>query len=212
MSPAGSSTISATTAAEICARYEPSPVVAKIECGDLTPEQLVEVLVESGLYLDAIDFLAHALPKREAVWWACLGVRHALGADLPPKEFAALKAAVEWVLEPDEPKRRAAQAAGEAADFGTAAGCAALAVYGSGGSLTPPDLPEVPPEPFMTAKAVSGSLAMASVQGDPSTIPALQRELIELGWAIAAGRTVCPAVTKTTKQPPPVPSGPPKRR
>ena len=130
------STMSTTTAAEIRARYEPSPAVARIECGDLTPRQLVDVLVESGLYLDTIDFLAHALPKREAVWWACLGVRHTLGAALPPKEFAALKAAVEWVLEPDEPKRRAAQAAGEAADFGTPAGCAALAVYGSGGSLT----------------------------------------------------------------------------
>jgi hypothetical protein len=122
---------------------------------------------------------------------------------LPPKELAAIKASVEWVLEPDEPKRRAAQAAGETADFATPAGCAALAVYGSGGSLTPPNLPDVPPEPFMTAQAVSGALALASVQGDPPGVPDLQRRLVDLGLAIAEGKVSCPTVSKKASKLPP---------
>src|SRR5262249_58560461 len=120
------------------------------------------------------------------VWWACLGVRRALGAGLPPAQRAALHAAVEWVLEPSEAKRLAAQAAGEAADFGTAAGCCALAVYGSGGSLGPSHLPEVPPEPFITAKAVSAGLAMAAGQGGPPAMPDLQRRPVALGLALPA--------------------------
>ena len=188
--------VSAKTAAEVCRNYEPSKDARKVLRDGLAPREFIDLLVQAGRFLDAVDFLAHALPRREAVWWACVGVRHAQGGDLPPKERAALKAVVEWVLEPDEPKRRAAQAAGEAADIGTPAGCAAFAVYGSGGSLTPPNLPEVPPEPFMTAKAVSGSLALASVQGDPAVMADVQRELVELGIAIAEGKVVWPAVTK----------------
>ena len=202
MSGAASNKIGARTAAEVCAHYRQSPDALKVHRPGSTPRQFVELLVQAGQYLDAIDFLAHALPKQEAVWWACLGVRHALGKTLPPLALAALKAAVEWVLEPDEPRRLAAQAAGEAADFGTPAGCVALAVYGSGGSLTPPNLPEVPPEPFMTAKAVSASLALASVQGDPGAIPQVQRQLVELGMAIGEGTMALPYAASTRVRPP----------
>jgi hypothetical protein len=188
--------ISSKTATDVCGHYEPSKKARKLLRDDLTPQQFIELLLQARQYVDAFDFLAHALPKREAIWWACLGVRHAQGVELPPNEFAALKAAVEWVLEPDEPKRRAAQAAGEAADFGTPAGCAAFAVYGSGGSLTPPNLPEVPPPPYMTAQAVSGSLTMASSQSDSVDPPDIQHELVELGIAIAEGKIVWPTATK----------------
>jgi hypothetical protein len=196
MSQKAWSKVSARTAAEVCGRYELSKDAQKVLRDGLSPQQFIELLVQAGRFLDAVEFLAHALPQREAVWWACLGVRHAQGAELPSKERAALTAAVDWALEPDEPKRRAAQAAGETADLSTPAGCAAFAVYGSGGSLAPPNLPEVPPEPFMTAKAVSGGLALASVQGDPAAIPGVQRELVELGIAIAEGKVVWPAVAK----------------
>jgi len=187
--------ISAKSAAEICALYKLSKQARTLFREDQTPSLFIETLVGDGKFLDAMTFLAYALPKREAIWWACLSVRHAQGPALPPSEFAALKAAVEWVLEPDEAKRRAAQAAGEAADFSTPAGCAALAVYGSGGSLGPPNLPEAPPEPNMTARAVSGSIVMVSVKGDPKSMLDVQRELVELGIAIAEGKYLWPVVT-----------------
>jgi hypothetical protein len=193
MSPGRLTKVAARTAGEVCGRYKPSRDAQKLLRDELPPLQFVERLLEAGQYVDAFDFLAHALPKREAVWWACLSVRHAQGAALPPREVAALKAAVEWVLQPGESQRRAAQAAGEAADFGTPAGCAALAVYGSGGSLTPPNLPEVPPEPYMTAQAAAGSITLASVQGGAETMLDVQRELVHLGLAIAEGKNTWPS-------------------
>jgi hypothetical protein len=188
--------VSCKKAEEVCSLYRLSTGARKLLRPDMTPAQFVETLIEAGQYVDAYDFLAHALPKREAIWWACLSVRHALGAALPPKQFAALKAAVEWVLEPDEPKRRAAQAAGEAADFATPAGCAALAVYGSGGSLGLAIYPDVPPSPTMTAQAVAGCITMASVQGEPATIPDVQREIALLGIVIAEGNITWQISTK----------------
>jgi hypothetical protein len=192
MTQAGFPKVSASSAAEICGRYEPSEGARRMQREGLTPRQFLELLVQAGQFRDAAEFLAHALPRREAIWWACLGVRHAYGGALPPNQVAALKAAVEWVLEPDESRRRLAQAAGEAADFGTPGGCVALAVYASGGSLIAPNLPEVAPEPYMSAQAVSASIGMASGQGDPGTVAALQRELVELGIAIAEGQVIWP--------------------
>jgi hypothetical protein len=202
--------VSAKNAAEVCGLYDLSIDAQKLLQEHLAPRQFVERLVEAERHFDALEFLAHALPKREAIWWACLAVRHAQGAELPSKESVALKATVEWVLEPDEGKRRAAQAAGEAADFGTPAGCAALAVYGSGGSLTPPNLPEAPPEPTMTAKAVSGCLALAAAKVDPADSAHVQRQLVELGIAIAEGGITLPVVTKTRAKSPAAP--PPGQR
>jgi len=111
------SKVSAKTAAEVCSRYKLTDAARKRLQDGLTPRQFVELLLQAHGYEDAFDFLAYALPRREAIWWACLTLRHILGPDLPPLEQAALKAVVEWVLQPDEAKRRAAQAAGEAIDF-----------------------------------------------------------------------------------------------
>jgi hypothetical protein len=192
--------VTAETAAEVCGRYGPSEDArALLRAGD-TPQAFVERLVQAGQYLDVYDFLAHGLPKREAIWWACLGLRHAQGPDLPPRESAALKAAIAWLVEPDDSKRRAAMAAAQAADFGTPAGCAALAVFGSGGSLSPPNLPEVPVEPYMTAQAVAGSLALASVKPPFEAVLDVQRELAALGIALAEGKVVCPAAKPPTTE------------
>ena len=35
-----------------------------------TPRQFLQLLGKQQLYSDAVRFLAHALPKREAIWWA----------------------------------------------------------------------------------------------------------------------------------------------
>ncbi len=193
--------VSYKQAEEVCVLYRVSKDARKLLGSDMTPWQFVQTLIQAGRFADAVDFLAHALPKRDAIWWACVSVRHALGPALPPPEFAALKAAVEWVLEPEEPKRRAAHAAGEAATFATPAGGVALAVFGSGGSLIPPNFPEVPPDPSMTAHAVAASINLASVQVASKTIPDVQRELVELGIAIAEGKNTWPAVTKTAGKP-----------
>jgi hypothetical protein len=38
-----------------------------------------------------IDFIAHALPAREAVWWGCLCLQHACGSNLSPADKAPAK-------------------------------------------------------------------------------------------------------------------------
>src|SRR5438128_432587 len=108
------------------------------------PVAYVEQLALEGLAPDGLEFIAHWLPKRAAIWWGCLCLWHVGRPTLPAPEDAALRAVVQWVREPNEPRRLALEAAAEAAgNLRTAAGGLARAAFFSGGSLVPPGLPVV---------------------------------------------------------------------
>jgi hypothetical protein len=146
--------------------------------------EFVTALLNAELFPDAVRFVAHALPKREAVWWALLCAREAAG-DAPSADVrAALDATDVWVRHPADEQRRAAMAAAQKATFQTAAGCAGLAAFLSGGSLSVPGQPEVPPGPFLTAKAVTGGVSIASIGVDPKTAPERFRRYVEQGLHI----------------------------
>ncbi|MBZ5585801.1 MAG: hypothetical protein LAQ30_27140 [Acidobacteriia bacterium] len=138
---------------------------------DTDPREYVGLLVERKLYPDAVRFLAHALPKREAVWWAWVSARRTAGEKPAPPIKAALDATERWIAQPTEPNRRAAMAAAEKAGFDNAAGCAGLGAFFSGGSLGPPELPPVPPGEYLTAKAVAGAVIFAAVGSEPEKAP-----------------------------------------
>jgi hypothetical protein len=134
-----------------------------------------------ALYPDAVRFIAHALPKREAVWWGWVCARRSAGENPPPKIKAALDATEKWIAQPSEDNRRSAMAAAQKAELGTAAGCAGLAAFFSGGSLAPPDAPLVPPGEFLAAKAVSGAVIFAAVAKEPERAPERFRSFVAQG-------------------------------
>jgi hypothetical protein len=195
MNPRKLPKIQAATA-DICRPIPLSAESRQLLRDGLTPGEYFDLLVEKKQYVAAVDLVAYGLPKREAVWWACLCVRTAYGSAIPAPQAAALKGAVQWVLDPSEENRLAAQAPGEGAGYNTAAGCAAMAAFGADGSLNPPNLPAVPPNPLMTAQAVSGAVLLAAAQGDPANVLANQRRFAELGADIASGKHLWPATTK----------------
>src|SRR5450759_202773 len=148
---------------------------------DLHPLDFVPLLMEKALFADAVRFIAHALPKREAVWWGWVCARRAAGENPPPKIRAALDATERWVAQPNEDNRRSAMEAAQKAELGTAAGCAGLAAFFSGGSLAPPDAPAVPPGEFLAAKAVSGAVIFAAVAKEPERAPEKFRSFVAQG-------------------------------
>ena len=75
---------------------------------DRTPSEYFDQLVSQEQYVKAVQFLAHALPKRAAVWWGCLCVWHVARPEPPELVATVLRGALRWVLEPSEENRRAA--------------------------------------------------------------------------------------------------------
>jgi len=187
MSSNGLVKVTAKTAAEVCKHFSLGEEAKKLLRDGLTPVQFLDTLMEKQQFVDAVRFLAHALPKREAVWWACLCGRAVAGSNAAPKIAAALQAAEKWVVDPSEENRRAAMPAAEAAEFKTPAGCAAVAAFWSGGSLGPPSAPVVPPDPYLTAHGVAGAVMVAAVQSEPEKAPEKYRKFLAQGIEVAKG-------------------------
>jgi len=181
--------IGARTALEVCQRFDIGDDARKYLKPEASPLQYLEVLKGKKLYSAAVQFLAHALPKQEAVWWTCVCAR---GAGTEPGS-AALRAAEAWVADPSEKNRRAAQPAALADGVHTAAGCAAMAAFVSGGSLGSPEAPPVPPAEHLTSSTVAaGVLFAALAKGGGDRMPEHLSLFLENGLEVAEGTRLWP--------------------
>jgi hypothetical protein len=181
-------TIRAATAAEICAHFDLKSGARQLMRDGMDLGEFVDALTANKQYLAGIDFVAHALPAREGIWWGCLCVQHACGDALSAPDWAACRAAAKWVLRPTEENRAAAKAPAEVAGLGSPAGALAVAANQTGGNIAPPKAPPMAPGPFAPAKAVAMAVKLAATKGDPVRILDRQRSYFELGIAVAEGR------------------------
>jgi len=127
----------------------------------------LSALMAAELMTDAVGVMARALPKREAVWWACLAARTLVDAQTPPAVVAAIEAAEAWVYRPSEETRRAAMDRAQATKFDHPGVWAAVGAFWSGGSMAPPNLPAVPPAEHLTSIAVAGAVNLSAVMRQP---------------------------------------------
>jgi hypothetical protein len=177
----------AKTAAEVCRRFPLSPEAAKLLRDDMQPRPFLDLLIAKQHFADAVRFQAQTMPKREAIWWACLCSRPEQGATVPPAAAAALEAAQTWVVEPNDQKRRAAHAAAHLAGVGTPVGLTCEAVFLSEGSMGPAEHPAVPPPEHLAATMAANAIVLAAVV-DPPKMEAKYRKFLSLGQDVAAGK------------------------
>jgi hypothetical protein len=144
-------------------------------------------LAEAGRYPEAMRLAAHALPKREAVWWACMCARAVPDLQIAEADRAALEAAEAWVRKPEEATRRAAMAQAQATGFKSAEAWAAVGAFWSGGSMAPEGQPMVPPAEHLTGVAISGSVVLAAVRRLPERAEIRFRRFLVSARDIAAG-------------------------
>jgi len=173
--------IEAEQAAAVLELYEPSePALALLGEG-MAPDAYLEALLSQRLDEDALTFLAYALPRREAVWWGLRCVRQVLPAEPKEAETAALASVDAWLSDTTDENRRAAFCAAEAATYATPAGCIALAVFFSAGSMAPADCPEVPVGEGFCARTVAAAVLLSVVMYEPEKAPETARGFVDLG-------------------------------
>src|SRR6266404_5996225 len=141
-------------AAEVCQNFCLGETAEKLLTPELTAEGYLQLLMQQEQCLDAVRVLAYGLPATDAIRWACSCARQHAGANPPEKISTALQAVEKWLAESTDENRRSAMKAANEAEFSTPAGSAALAVFLSGGSIAPPDMPAVPPEPSIMPNSV----------------------------------------------------------
>jgi len=152
------------------------------------PAEALDRLEQAGLLIEATRLVAHALPPREAVWWACACSRHTAPSGVNPTAETALRAAAEeWVRRQTDDLRRAAMAEAEKTGFNSPEAWAAVAAFWSGDSMAPLEAPKVPPQLHFPGLAVAGSVALAAVRGQAVRRDARLKHFLASGRDIANG-------------------------
>lgn len=149
------------------------------------PRAYFDALRAAGRDADAVEFLSQALPRWEAVAWAARAVRD-LGAPADEADARALKAALLWVQDPTEDRRRAAQTAAEDAEPDSPARLAALAAFYSGGSMSPPEAEILPAPRDAAGRFAAGAILTAAARA--ADMDAALAASLGAGSAIAAGQ------------------------
>lgn len=191
---------SGSSVSAVCANAElEAEALALLEEAEEVPAFL-DRLCEGGFFSDAVAFLAHALPPRQAVGWAWVCARDAIGDD-PSSEIAeALEVTRSWIQDPSDEVRRAAFDAADRAGMATPAGAAGLAAFFSGDSLAPPDSEPAPPPEGLVGRTVAGCVHMSAVWDEPDDPTGRYEEYVRRGIELADR-------VKLWEPPPAIPDG-----
>jgi hypothetical protein len=129
---------------------------------------IIHALTAEGFLIEASRVFSHALPKREAVWWACMCAAQS-PANLVTEQDTKMREQAEiWVRQQSDEIRRAGMEDAKRAGFKSPESWAAVAAFWGGGSITPLNAPPVPAPPHLPGVAVAGAVALASVRGEPN--------------------------------------------
>jgi len=176
---------------DVVARTAISEDGQKFLAGVTAHGQFVALLVEKKLLVDALNFLAQALTRPDAVGWSVRCVRDALKSPSPPVA-QALDAAARWKADPSEANRRAAHAASQSVPSDSPAGFTCLAAFFSGGSIAPANVSAVvPPADNLTGCMAAGAVMLAAVAGKPDEAPKRQAQYV--AWAVEASNAASSA-------------------
>ena len=174
------------TTLELCDRAELKEDARSVAPPNTPVRLFVQQLARRGLAQEAIGALAQLLPQRACISWGLNSIRQVTAAAETPQAGPALKAVEQWIADPNDELRRAAYKAGKQADLSTPAGCLALGVYLSGGSLAPLEAPVMPIEaaPHLCGKTVAIAMA-AAVAMDPRNAAELRAAFLDQGFHLA---------------------------
>jgi len=172
----------------ICQRFTLSPPAKEIIEQSSNSLIFLKNLITAELYPDAVHFLAHGLPKREAIWWAYLCADTCILDEYQILSTEVLDLIKMWIYSPKEETRRKIEPFPEKLHFQSPASWVALAVFWSGGSITAKDTPVVLPADYLYAKGVSGSVMLSAVH-IPSEINKRYQQFLERGILIAEGKS-----------------------
>ena len=125
------------------------------------PQDLIAALAALDDARDAIFALAFMLPHRQAVWWACLGVRLLPDLEKRRPDLAAVEQAEAWVQSAATADAERAGEAAEQCNLQDAPGWTAMAAYWSGPTLAPRGQQAITPLPFLPGVAARTALLLA---------------------------------------------------
>ena len=152
---------------ELSTQFEWSQATASFVTPRATIRTVLQSLINHAYWFDAATLLSHAMPQREAAWWATRVCREYLdenaveGPDRAEQE-TVLTLCREWVVDPVEEARMAAYSAAMTIPNRVPAHWAGMSVFWATGNITPDSGVITPPPPYLYARGVSAAIDLAA--------------------------------------------------
>jgi hypothetical protein len=140
---------------------------AALESDGGNVRSFLDGLIGRGLPADALTLVAHTLPKRYVVAWACDCLKTAIARDPRASDMdrAGLALTQQWLADPTEENRRAALDFAERGEFGSPGAWIAASAGWSDGSLLPRGYDVIAPPDHLPAEAAVAALRLAASRG-----------------------------------------------
>lgn len=130
-------------------------------------DAVVQALAQAGFGIEATRVFAHALPQREAVWWACMCTIYTAPTGLSEVEHRPRELAEEWVRRQSSEMACAAMDAAKCAGFQSPEAWAGIGAFWSETSLNAAGRSsDILLQSHPTGVAVAAAVALASVRTD----------------------------------------------
>jgi hypothetical protein len=171
---------------QLCERAKVGDEAKALLSNGVSTKEFIALLVEKELLEDGLKLLAHLLPKREAVGWGCLCVKHVLAEQkVQPSEVHV--AAERWVAAPSEESRWAAKQLADEEEPRTASGLLAMGAFFAGPSLAAPHHPQpVPPPEKLTSVMVANAVVMVGIGKEPKKAKEKYAVFMQKGTSLLA--------------------------
>ncbi len=144
---------------------------------EMGPSRFIQLLEQRGLYKDAVQFLAHGLPIEIGIRWGCRAIRE-LGTGELPEILTVIE---EWLGRPGDEERWKAREAAEKSGISSAADLLGMAVFFSGGSVSPAETPITPPPNYVANRLVGGSVQLTVLSQHPEDSHARYARALQIG-------------------------------
>lgn len=148
---------------------------------DSTPSIYLDTLEKQEMFQDAIRFLAFKLPTDSGIKWAIACVKDLRSPESKEQKDEPLDASDQWVNAQGDPTRWAAKDAADKAKNPGPSNMIAMAVFMSGGSMSPPGAPETPPPQYAAQKMIAGGVLVVVVSHEPQKANERYKKALAMG-------------------------------
>lgn len=181
-------------AVEVCALFKvPAPALRLLE-DDPTVGIALGRFVAEGHLAEARRMVAHAMERRDAVWWAYLcAMEAARHHPFTPDQLAGLDRVLAWLVNPGDAYRRACRESIKACGSTSIPGILCMAVWLSGGSVSPYPKRHIEPKPHVCGKLSAAVVYLSSVRFDPGRWRDHLRHFLSTGLLVARGECDIPS-------------------
>lgn len=154
---------------------------------DMRPEEYIGVLSSAGKWSDAVMVMARTLPKREAVWWACVCAAKTEALRKDKDETEALKVAEKWAFKPSEETRKDAFLQAQKSNTPSVGTMSCLAAAFSGGKLAVSKEQSIDLDASVFSKIVSGIVVISASEKGSDQFNTQLEQFLQQGKDIACG-------------------------